>query len=58
MVELLIKADLAEAFPQEIVKKTQGKVIFLTDNALSLIFCVVFLIEVVASLTSAGHLES
>jgi hypothetical protein len=52
------KADLDEAFAHEIVKKKGGEMICLTDKAISLIFCTVFLIKVVASLISCGHLES
>lgn len=40
------------------MKKKREKTIFLTDKALVLIFCMVFLIDFVVRLISEAHLES
>jgi hypothetical protein len=56
--EVSSNEPFASVFAQEIVKKKVGKLISLTSRAISLIFSMVFLIEVLASLISAGDLES
>ena len=57
MDELLINEPFASVLVQEIVKKKRGRTIFLISKALSLIFCVAFLIEAVTPLISGAHLE-
>ncbi|HBB96583.1 MAG TPA: hypothetical protein DC054_14450 [Blastocatellia bacterium] len=56
--ELLTNEPFARVFVQGIAKKKGGETLFLIGKTFSLILCVVFLVEVVTSLISRGHLES